>query len=81
MQIEGTTPTTQTKNPKMKNPNYAAEIVSTMRSQDRPAWQIVGYLEGLLAGLQRAAEDHQLTSALALDDLANSAAFIKSNPK
>lgn len=64
----------------MNAPNYAAEIISAMRSQNRPAWEIVGYLEAILAGLQRGAEDHQLTSALALDDLANSAAFIKSNP-
>lgn len=65
----------------MNTPNYATEIVATMRDQNRPAWQIVGYLESILADIQRAAEDHQLTSTLALEGLANKATFIKTNPK
>ena len=65
----------------MNTPNYASEIVATMRDQNRPAWQIVGYLESIITDIQRAAEDHQLTSTFALENLANTAAFIKTNPK
>jgi hypothetical protein len=64
----------------MKNPNYAAQIVSTMQAQNRPAWQIVGYLEAILTGIQCAAEDQRTSPELILEDLSTSATYIQSNP-
>ncbi len=57
----------------MKTP-YADQIVNAMRAQNRPAWEIVGYLEAFLTRIQRDAEEGNLTPQSLLENLAAHAA-------
>jgi hypothetical protein len=54
----------------MKNPNYAAQIISTMTAHNESPGYMLGYFKQLVTAFQRDAEAGDLTPKRLLEDLA-----------